>query len=173
VPKAFGSGVAARLMDLADPAAKMGKSTSTDAGVVYLLDPPEMIRRKVMRAVTDADTEVRYEPGRKLGVSNLLEILAACSGDSPADLAGLFRSYGELKGAAADAVIATLSPIQARYADIRADRSYLDGVLAAGADAVRDRAAATLRRARDAIGLLPPATRSSGGVGSALADDLG
>jgi len=155
VPRAVNPPLAARLKDLVDPTAKMGKSTSSDAGVLYLLDPPEVLRRKVMRAVTDNGAEVRYEPERKLGVSNLLEILAACSGDEPAALAGLFRSYAELKGAVADAVIATLRPIQARHADLRADPGYLDEVLATGAAVARERAAATVRRARDAIGLLP------------------
>jgi len=156
VPKAVNPPVAARLKDLADPVAKMGKSTSTDAGVLYLLDPPEVLRRKVMRAVTDNDDEVRYDPQRKLGVSNLLEILAACSGDDPVALAGLFRSYAELKGAVADVVIATLRPIQARHADLRADRGYVDEVLATGAARARERAAATVSRARDAIGLASP-----------------
>jgi tryptophanyl-tRNA synthetase len=162
VPKAVNPAVAARLMDLADPTAKMGKSSSTDAGVLYLLDPPEVLRRKVMRAVTDTGSEVRYEPGRKLGVANLLEILAACTGDEPALLARLFRSYGELKAAVADTVIATLRPIQARYADLRADRAYLDSVLADGADRAGERAAATVRRARDALGLLPIGPSSRG-----------
>lgn len=155
VPKVVNPPVAARLMDLTDPAAKMGKSTSSDAGVLYLLDPPELLRRKVMRAVTDNGTEVGYQPGRKLGISNLLEILAACSGDEPASLAGLFRSYGELKGAVADAVIATVRPIQARHADLRADRGYLDEVLATAAAQARERGAPTVRRAREALGLMP------------------
>jgi tryptophanyl-tRNA synthetase len=158
VPKAVNPPVAARVMDLADPAAKMGKSNSSDAGVLYLLDPPEVLRRKVMRAVTDNGTEVTYEPGRKLGISNLLEILAACTGDTPAALAGLFRSYGELKAAVADTVIAMLRPIQARYADLRADPGYLDEVLATSAAEARRRAAATVVRAREAIGLVPAYT---------------
>jgi tryptophanyl-tRNA synthetase len=159
VPGAVNPPFATRLKDLVDPAAKMGKSTSTDAGVVYLLDAPEVVRRKVMRAVTDNGGEVRYDPRRKLGVSNLLELLAACSGDEPAALAGLFRSYAELKGAVADAVIATLRPIQARHADLRADPGYLDEVLATGAARARERTAATVRRAREAIGLVPVPVR--------------
>jgi tryptophanyl-tRNA synthetase len=155
VPSGVNPPVAARLMDLVEPAAKMGKSTSTDAGVLYLLDAPEVLRRKVMRAVTDNGDEVRYDPARKLGISNLLEILAACSGDEPATLAGLFRSYAELKGAVADAVIATLRPIQARFADLRADPGYVDEVLATGAAQARERGAATVRRAREALGLVP------------------
>jgi tryptophanyl-tRNA synthetase len=160
VPKVVNPTVASRVMDLADPTAKMGKSTSTDAGVLYLLDPPELLRRKVMRAVTDNGAEVRYDPGRKLGISNLLEILAACSGDEPATLAGLFRSYGDLKAAVADAVIATLRPIHGHHGDLRADPGYLDDVLAAGAAQARERAAATVSRTRDALGLLPAAACS-------------
>src|SRR5207248_2031407 len=107
VPKAVHPGFAARLMDLSDPTAKMGK-TNAEAGVLFLLDPPEVLRRKVMRATTDPGREVSYDPVAKPGVANLLDILASCVGDSPATLAGLFASYAELKTAVADVVVSTL-----------------------------------------------------------------
>jgi tryptophanyl-tRNA synthetase len=157
VPCAVNPDVAERIKDLADPTAKMGKSSADQAGVLRLLDPPELLRRKVMRAKTDSGSQVRYDPAGQPGLANLLEILAACIRDEPATLAGLFDSYGELKAAVADAVIATLGPIQARYADVCADPDYVAEILRDGAAAARERTADTLARAYTAIGLRPAA----------------
>jgi tryptophanyl-tRNA synthetase len=154
VPKAVHPGFAARLMDLSDPTTKMGKTNATEAGVLFLLDPPEVLRRKIMRATTDPGREVSYDPVGRPGVANLLDILASCVGDSPATLAGLFASYAELKTAVADVVISTLRPIQQRYADLAADPGTIDGILRAGAAQARERAAATVGRTREALGLL-------------------
>jgi tryptophanyl-tRNA synthetase len=109
LPKAVNPPVAARIMDLARPTGKMSKSASSAAGSLRLLDEPGVLRRKVMRAVTDADGEVAYDPECKPGVSNLLAILAACTGQEPAAVAGQFGRYGDLKQAVADAVAATLT----------------------------------------------------------------
>jgi tryptophanyl-tRNA synthetase len=154
VPRAVNPPVAARIMDLADPSSKMSKSTTRPAGTLFLLDPPSVLRRKVARAVTDAETEVRYDPATKPGVSNLLEILAATAGGDPATLAGRFASYGELKAAVSDAVVAMLAPIQARHAELARDPGHVRSVLADGAARARETASATVRRAKDAIGLL-------------------
>jgi tryptophanyl-tRNA synthetase len=154
VPRTVNPQVAARLMDLSDPRTKMGKTNASDAGVLRLLDPPQVLRRKVRRAITDTLGEVRYDPAGQPGVANLLEILAACAGDAPAQLAPLFTSYGELKEAVADAVVATLRPLQERYADLAADPSIVRDALAEGAQRARERAQATLDRARLAMGLL-------------------
>jgi tryptophanyl-tRNA synthetase len=154
VPKASHPSFAARLMDLSDPTRKMGKTNERDAGVLFLLDPPEVLRRKVMRATTDARDEIRYDPAGQPGVANLLDILATCIDDSPTTLAGLFSSYAELKEAVADVVVGTLRPIQQRYADLAADPAGVDAVLRAGAAGARDRASATVRRTRSALGLL-------------------
>jgi tryptophanyl-tRNA synthetase len=154
VPHAVHPAFAARIADLADPAAKMGKTAASTAGVLFLLDPPDAVRRKVSRAVTDADGEVRYEPATKPGVSNLLEILAACTGGTPADLAPGFRAYDQLKTAVTDAVVALLEPVQRRYREITADPGHVHRVLDAGRKVARERANATVRRAREAIGLL-------------------
>jgi tryptophanyl-tRNA synthetase len=157
VPRAVLPEVAARVMDLSDPAAKMGKSTRLDSpGVVRLLDPPDVVRRKVMRAVTDTGRDVRYDPPNQPGVANLLDILAACTDGDPAALAGAFSGYGRLKAAVADAVVAVLEPIQARYAELAADPVGLRKVLAQGAEKASALAAGTLARAKEAIGLLPP-----------------
>jgi tryptophanyl-tRNA synthetase len=154
VPKAVNPGFAARLRNLSDPLGKMGKTNDNEAGVLYLLDPPEVLRRKIARAVTDAGQEVRYDPAGQPGVANLLEIVAGCVGDSPAVLAGLFSGYGELKEATADSVVATLAPIQARYADLTAEPDTVEEILREGAARARSRAQGVVRRARRALGLL-------------------
>jgi len=141
---------AARIMDLADPASKMGKSNSTGAGRIALLDPPDVVRRTIARAVTDAVGVVRDDPAAQPGVSNLLAILAECGGRP----AGEITSYGQLKREVTDAVEAVLTPLRARYAELSADPGYVEGVLADGAARVRGRAAETVRRAKRAIGLL-------------------
>jgi tryptophanyl-tRNA synthetase len=153
VPKAVNPAVAARVMDLADPTGKMGKSSDSEAGLIYLLDKPDVVRRKVGRAVTDAGTEVTYDPYRKPGVSNLLEILAACERDQP-DVAALrFTNYGALKEELTQTIVDTLAPVQRRHAELMADRGYLDQIRRNGAERARDRATATLDRAKHAIGL--------------------
>jgi len=155
VPRAVNPHIAARVMDLADPTAKMGKSTVSEAGVIHLLDAPDAVRRKVARAVTDARSDVAYDPDRRPGIANLLEILAACQADHP-DIAALrFDTYAELKEAVAQAIVDTLGPIQDRYSEFVADPTYLDQVRRGGAERARDRAAQTVRRAKRAIGLMP------------------
>jgi tryptophanyl-tRNA synthetase len=154
VPKAVKPPVAARVMDLSDPAAKMGKSNANGGGVIALLDGPDAVVRKVMRAVTDAGTTVVYDPQHRRGVANLLEILAACRNEDPAGLAAEFTSYGALKRSVADAVVELLRPIQARYAELANDPGYLAGVLAAGAARARERASGKVAQAKAAMGLL-------------------
>ncbi len=154
VPVVVNPPVAARIMDLAHPADKMSKSAASTAGALQLLDPPEVLRRKVMRAVTDTGSEVVYDPDRRPGVSNLLDILAACTRDDPRVLAGLFDRYGELKEAVADAVVATLGPVRDRYLELAADPDYVRDVLRSGAKRARERAARKVAQAKAAIGLL-------------------
>jgi tryptophanyl-tRNA synthetase len=154
VPRAVNPDVAARVMDLTDPTGKMGKTTASGAGLVFLLDDPETVRRKVARAVTDADGEVRYDPDHKPGVSNLLAILAAGEQDQPDAVAVRFTTYAELKEAVAECVVDLLRPIRQRYRELLADPGALAAVRRDGAERARDRAATTLARARRAIGLL-------------------
>ena len=154
VPRAVMPAAGARVMDLQDPTSKMSKSADSDRGLVQLLDDPVSIARKFKRAVTDSDTEVRYDPATKPGVSNLLEILAAATGQTPQQVAPGYTQYGPLKADAGDAVIELLTPIQERYRELMADRGELAALLVKGADKARRVASATLGRAYDAIGLL-------------------
>jgi len=146
---------AARVMDLQEPTRKMSKSVESPQGTVLMLDPPADIERKFKRAVTDAESEVRFDPSAKPGVSNLLSILGAATGHDPASLAGTYSQYGPLKADTAAAVIALLGPIQERYAALMADPGHLTDILAKGASRAREVAAPTLERARTAVGLLP------------------
>jgi tryptophanyl-tRNA synthetase len=158
VPELAAAALATRVSDLADPGAKMSKSApEAAAGVIRMLDAPEVIRRKVARAVTDSDNEVRYDREAKPGVSNLLDILATVEGGDPGDLAGRFASYGELKSAVGDAVAGVLQPVQERYAAIRADEARLASLLEHGARTASAQAEPVVARARAAMGLLPPA----------------
>ncbi|MFB9833047.1 tryptophan--tRNA ligase [Actinoallomurus acaciae] len=151
LPRAVHPPAAARVMDLADPTAKMSKSIDSP-GTIFLLDPIDVVRRKIMRAVTDSGTDVAYDPEAKPGVSNLLSILSACTGTPIADLTA--GSYGVLKKETADAVIALLEPVQRRYADLSADPAELEGILRTGAERARERAAGTVVAAKEAMGLL-------------------
>jgi tryptophanyl-tRNA synthetase len=155
VPEADIPKIGARVMDLQEPTRKMSKSIESPQGTVLMLDEPTVIERKFKRAVTDTDTEVRYDPDAKPGVSNLLAILASVLGEDPVALAGKYTQYGPLKSDAADAVIELLRPVRERYAELVADPAQITDLLAAGASSARATAATTLRRAHDAVGLLP------------------
>ncbi|MFK3984025.1 tryptophan--tRNA ligase [Micromonospora sp. NPDC050397] len=154
VPRAVHPEVATRVMELSDPTSKMGKTTSSDAGTIFLLDPPDVIRRKVMRAVTDSGRTVVYDPQTRPGPANLLEILSACVDAPPEVLAAEYSSYSKLKRAVAEAVEGLLRPIQLRHAELTRDPGFVRRVLAEGAERARDNATDTVHRAKRAIGLL-------------------
>ena len=119
-------------------------------GRIGLLDPPEVIRKTISRAVTDAVGIVRHDPERQPGVTNLLAILAECTGERPA----AYTSYGALKRDVTEAVDTLLRPIRKRHAELSEDPGYVREILAEGKTTVRPAALATVRRARAAIGLL-------------------
>ena len=155
VPKAVMPKTGARVMDLQDPTSKMSKSAATDNGLIYMLDDPAAILKKFKRAVTDSDSEVRYDRENKPGISNLLEIQAAATGRSPEAIAAGYTQYGPLKVDTGEAVIELLRPIQARYNELMTDRAQLSALLRIGAAKARATASATLERAYNNIGFLP------------------
>ena len=144
----------AKIVDLADPTSKMSKSAPT--GCVFLLEPLKRIEKKIKSAVTDSQTEVRYDPQDKPGVSNLLTILAAFTGRTVAEVEPEFagRMYGDLKKEAAAAVVAFAEPFQARVAELMDDPAELDRIMAAGAQRAREVAARTLVDVYAALGLV-------------------
>ncbi|HUQ40389.1 MAG TPA: tryptophan--tRNA ligase [Acidimicrobiales bacterium] len=155
VPEVAIAKVGARIMDLQRPTNKMSKSASSPQGLLVLLEPPESMTRKIMRAVTDAETEVRYDREAKPGVSNLLELLAVAPGGDPHALAGRYERYGDLKSDTAAAVVEFLRPVQERFAEVAADPAGVVKILDRGAEQARSVAAGTLARAKAAMGLLP------------------
>ncbi len=145
--------IGARVMDLKSPDRKMSKSEES-AGTVLLLDDLGLTEKKFRRAVTDSETEVRYDPDAKPGVSNLLSILAAATDGDPESLSGSYDAYGPLKADTAEAVVEVLRPIQARYRELADDPAETNRLLALGADKAREIASPTLARAKANIGLL-------------------
>ncbi|MFE6841648.1 tryptophan--tRNA ligase [Streptomyces sp. NPDC057686] len=157
VPKVTLPEVAARVMDLQEPTSKMGKSGGAGPGVVFMLDEPGVIRKKVMRAVTDSgDDGVVYDRAARPGVANLLDVLAACTGGDPAALAEGYSGYGALKRGVAEAVVEVLRPVQERHAELAADPAAVEKVLRDGAERARALARPIVDRAYRAIGLLEP-----------------
>ncbi len=155
LPKAVTPPAGARVMDLLDPTSKMSKSSETEAGCVYLLDPPASIEKKFKRAVTDSENEVRYDREAKPGIANLLDILSAVTGSPPQQLAEQYSQYGALKVDCGAAVAAMLAPIQQRYSELMNDPAELGRLLRIGAQKAGEVAQATLARAQSAIGLYP------------------
>jgi tryptophanyl-tRNA synthetase len=155
VPEPFISKVGSRIMSLQDPTAKMSKSDPNHASTVFVTDRPEEIRKKIMSAVTDSSAEVRGGPD-KPGVTNLLSIMAACSGRPVATLESEFagRGYGDFKAAVADAVIATLDPVRVRYDELIKDRGELDRIFKAGAEQAQATAFRTLSKVHRKVGFV-------------------
>lgn len=153
IPEAYIGKVGSRVMSLQEPTRKMSKSDPEET-FISLLDPPDVIRRKLKRAVTDSDSEIRFDPESKPGVSNLLSIIAALTGSSVEsvanDLSG--QGYGALKERVADCVIATLEPLQSEHKRLMADKAYLQKILddnALRADALAQR---TLNKVKRKVG---------------------
>jgi tryptophanyl-tRNA synthetase len=158
IPEAVTPVAGARVMSLQDPASKMSKSDASDAGCVYITDDPKVVIKKFKRAVTDSDTgedAVRYDPDKKPGVSNLLEINAAVTDRSPETVADEYSQYGALKVDTGEAVLAVLDPIRERYEELMRDPGELTRLLRVGDAKAREVASATLSRAHSNIGMLP------------------
>ena len=154
VPRPVIKEVGARIMSLVEPEKKMSKSDPNPNGAIYLLDPPDVIRRKIMRSTTDSGREVRFEKSGA-GVQNLLGIYQILTGKSQTEIEAEFegKGYGALKTAVADAVVATLEPLQQRYREITQDPAYVDTLLHEGAERIKPVANASLDRAMRAMGL--------------------
>ena len=157
VPEPFIVKATAKIVDLQDPAAKLSKSRESQACVVDLLDEPAAIAKKVKRAVTDTETEVRFDPEGKPGVSNLLTILSVLSGRAVDEVESAYtgQGYGALKGDVADAIVEFTTPFRERTQSWLADEPRLDAVLTDGAARAQKVAGDTLARAYDAVGFLP------------------
>lgn len=153
IPEGYIPKVGAKIMSLQDPTKKMSKSDPEET-FISLLDDADTIRRKIKRAVTDSDGEVRFDPENKPGVSNLLSIMSALgAGDVEtlaAEMAG--KGYGDLKARTTDCVIAALEPLQAEYKRLIADKTYLQGILDENAKTAAYLANKTLRKVQKKVG---------------------
>jgi tryptophanyl-tRNA synthetase len=153
IPRAEDGG---RIMSLLEPEKKMSKSDENVGNFIALLDSPDMIRKKLKRAVTDTDTSIRYDRDTKPGVSNLLTLLSGATGNSINALEASFegKGYGHLKNDTAEAIVALLEPMQTRFYELRNDETELTRILRSGAEQARERAQTTLNRVKNAIGLV-------------------
>ncbi|MBL5973614.1 MAG: tryptophan--tRNA ligase [Candidatus Leucobacter sulfamidivorax] len=156
VPEATIPKDTAKIYDLQNPTAKMSKSAESEAGLIKVLEPENVTRKKIMRAVTDADGEIRFDREAKPGVSNLLTIFSVLRGSSIASIEQEFAGsgYGDLKKAVAEVVEAELGPVRERTEELLADPAELDRLLARAADRANETADRTLSRVYDAMGLI-------------------
>ncbi|MEL0134953.1 MAG: tryptophan--tRNA ligase [Aquiluna sp.] len=157
VPEAHILKETAKIYDLQEPTAKMSKSTQDPKGLINLMDEPSAITKKIKSAVTDTDGEIRFDRDSKPGVSNLLGIFAAVTGQSVASLENEYagRGYGDLKSAVAEAVISLVEPMQQRTKDLLEDSAELDNLLALGAERASELAEKTLADVHAKLGFIP------------------
>ncbi|WP_338603563.1 tryptophan--tRNA ligase [Saccharopolyspora sp. SCSIO 74807] len=153
VPAAAVPRAAAGVRDLADPGRKMAKSAQQQNGVVFVLDEPDVVQRKINRAKTDDLRDVRYEPEQRPGLANLIEILAVCTGVSPYAAARTATTYAQLKDAVAEAVLEELRPVRERARELLDDPGELERVREKGARQAAERASSRLDAALRVAGL--------------------
>jgi tryptophanyl-tRNA synthetase len=153
VPMGTQPKVAARIMDFQEPSRKMSKSVSSPLGTLYMFDSPEEIKRKVSKAVTDTDGEVRFDWDKKPGLSNLLEIYASLSVETPHEVASRYTRYGELKSDLSDLLIEKLAPMKMRYEELLQSPDELYKIASIGAEKASRVAGVVYRRAAKAMGL--------------------
>ncbi|MBQ3227230.1 MAG: tryptophan--tRNA ligase [Clostridia bacterium] len=146
----------AKIMSLAEPTQKMSKSDENENAVVRILDAPDAIMRKFKRAVTDSDSEIRFDPENKPGVSNLLTIYSCFSGKTIEESEREFdgKGYGDFKAAVGQVCCDKLIPVQEEYRRILADKAYLEEVMKKGADEASYYARKTLSKVRRKLGFV-------------------
>lgn len=157
IPEPYIPKVGARIMSLQDPTQKMSKSDPNENAYILLLDKPDAIVRKVKRAVTDSGSEVRRGEGKE-GIENLMSIYGAVTGKTMEETEAEFegKGYGVFKSAVADAVVAALEPIQKRYAELTANRDYLEDVYRSGAQIAERTAFKTIAKVYRKVGFIQP-----------------
>ena len=156
VPSGFILKQGAKIYDLQNPTAKMSKSADSVAGLIEILDTPEVNAKKIKSAVTDAGREIKFDEKEKPGVSNLLTIHSALSGQSISELENHFagKGYGDLKGEVADVVVEYLKPIREKTLELLADESHLLAMLSKGAAKAQEVASTTLAKTYANLGLV-------------------
>jgi len=158
IPEPYIASTGQKIMDLQNPNKKMSKSEENPNGYILIMDPPEVIRKKINRAVTDSIGEVRYSDDQP-GVKNLMNILISLTGVTPEEIEKKYtgKGYAEFKKDVAEAIVAELEPIQNRVREILADKTYLENIYKAGAEKAYHMSIKTLRKMQRKIGFIPPA----------------
>ena len=153
-PKPDIKATGARIMALDDPTKKMSKSAPNPSSYVAFTDPPETIRKKIRRAVTDSGTEVVLQPD-KPALSNLISIFALLTDATPGDVQDRFagKGYGAFKSELADVVVETMRPIQERLTELQESPEIVEGVMARGAERAHEIASAKMAVVRASMGL--------------------
>ena len=157
LPEAVFPDVGARVMDLQEPERKMSTTGGTAQGTVLVLDPPDVIRKKLRSAVTDSGREVVRSP-EKAGITNLIEIMSVATGESPEAIESRYdgEGYGTFKQDVGEAVVALFEPVRQRYEELRADDRELQRMLALGAEKARKASAPTLEQMYERMGFARP-----------------
>ena len=156
LPEPFSPKVGARIMSLTSPEKKMSKSDQDPGGCIYLMEKPEDIMRSFKRAVTDSETEIRYAPKEKPGVSNLMQIYSVATGEGFTAIEQAFagKGYGDFKTAVGEAVVELLRPVREEATRIMSDKGYLESVYRAGAERASYVANKTLRKVYKKVGFV-------------------
>ncbi|WP_434579165.1 tryptophan--tRNA ligase [Thermoanaerobacterium thermosaccharolyticum] len=155
VPEPMIMKTGSRIMSLTEPDKKMSKSSENQYSKINLLDEPSQIKKKIMRAVTDSENVIRYDPENKPGLSNLLTLYSSFTDISIEEAEARFKGqgYGTLKKELADVIVERLSEIQNNYKNL--DLNYINEVLKEGAEKASSIARVTIERVKDKMGLLP------------------
>ncbi|MBQ6534496.1 MAG: tryptophan--tRNA ligase [Opitutales bacterium] len=142
IPEPYIPKSGARIMSLQNPNSKMSKSDPNQSGTLYITDEPVVLRKKIMSAVTDSGGEVKFDPENKAGISNLMGIMSALSGEPFGEIESRFagKGYGEFKKAVADVVVGALAPVREKFLEISADKSRIESALKRGSEAAQRRA---------------------------------
>ncbi len=155
VPQPLVQKVGARIMGLDDPKVKMSKSASSANNFIALTDGPDVIRKKISRAVTDSGTTISYDETKRPAISNLMTIYHHATGKTMKEIEKEFagKGYADFKKALAEAVVELLKPIQKRIHHFLDDPAELTKILDAGRDAAEELASAKMKIVRDRVGL--------------------
>jgi tryptophanyl-tRNA synthetase len=154
IPEPYIGKQGGRVMSLQDPTKKMSKSDPNPKACIFMLDPPEVIRKKCRSAVTDSEASVRFAEGKD-GINNLMSIYSCCTGESYEQIEHTFvgKGYGDFKNAVAEAIIEELRPFQTEYPKLLADKAYLEQCAREGAGAAARIADRTTAKAMKKCGL--------------------
>ncbi len=157
VPEPYIPQVGARVMSLQDPTAKMSKSDANNNAFISLLDDPDLVARKIKRAVTDSGTTIAWDPDNRPGIANLMSIYSAITGESLQQIEVAYegKGYGAFKSDLAEITVNFIQPVQTRYRAVYDDRAGLTRILRLGAEKAQARSQKTLDRVYDALGILP------------------